>query len=147
MTRTLRWLVIGTGLVSAACRSPTGGHHGGGGGGGGGAGAGSVAVSPPTACLTAGQTVQLTTIAKDSAGNVLTGYTVTWTTSNAAVATVSATGLVTGVAAGSATITAEHKGYSATAGIALQTGAATASLRTIRFRFAIGDGGAMLQFD
>ena len=52
---------------------------------------------------------------------------------------------MTGAAPGSATITATSKGHSGTAGVALQTGTATAALRTVRFRFAIGDGGAMLQ--
>src|SRR5205814_4107300 len=47
-----------------------------------------------------------------TAGNVLTGRTISWTSSNAAVATVSGTGLVSGVAAGSATITATSEGRS-----------------------------------
>jgi len=38
---------------------------------------------------------------------------VTWTTSNALIAAVSATGVVTGVAPGSATITATSEGKSA----------------------------------
>src|SRR6266487_3552820 len=66
----------------------------------------SVTVSPAAASLTAGQTVQLAAVTRDSAGNVLTGRTVTWTTTNNGVATVSATGLVAGVATGSATVTA-----------------------------------------
>lgn len=61
-----------------------------------------VSVSPTTASVTAGLTQQLTaTIAPANATNT----NVTWTSSNAAVATVSATGLVTAVAAGTATIT------------------------------------------
>src|SRR5207249_6507615 len=65
-----------------------------------------VAVAPATASLTVGQTVQLTATPKDSAGSALTGRTVTWASSNTAVATVSPSGLVTSKAAGSATITA-----------------------------------------
>jgi uncharacterized protein YjdB len=77
----------------------------------------SVTVSPPTATVTVGATVQLTATTTDAAGNVLTGRTVTWTSDNTAVATVDATGLVTGVAAGTATITATSEGQTGTAAI------------------------------
>ena len=76
-----------------------------------------VAVSPATANLTAGQTAQLSATPKDASGNPLTGRVITWATSNAAVATVSAGGLVTAVAAGSATITATSEGQSGTAAV------------------------------
>src|SRR5437773_2676233 len=77
----------------------------------------SVTVSPTTASLTVGATTQLTATPKDASGTALSGRTVTWATSNAAVATVSASGLVRGVAAGSATITAASEGKSGTAAI------------------------------
>jgi hypothetical protein len=140
---------MGTGLTLGACKTPTGGHGSGGGNGGGNGGGGtnvaSVTVTPPTACLAAGQTVQLMATTKDSAGDVLTGHVVGWASGNVPVASVDQNGLVTGVAQGSATITATSQGHSGTAGIALQTGTATASLRSVRFHFALGDGGAMLQ--
>jgi uncharacterized protein YjdB len=66
----------------------------------------SVTVSPAPASVTVGQTVQLTATPKDANGNSLTGRVVTWTTSDAAVATVSASGLVSGLVVGTATITA-----------------------------------------
>src|SRR6266498_3244983 len=75
----------------------------------------SVAVSPATATIPAGQTAQLTATPKDASGNTLTGRTVSWASSNTAFATVSASGLVTGKAAGSATITATSEGKSGTA--------------------------------
>jgi uncharacterized protein YjdB len=75
----------------------------------------SVIVSPATASVPAGQTVQLTGTPRDAGGNPLTGRVVTWTTNNASVATVSPSGLVNGVAPGSATITAWSEGVSATA--------------------------------
>src|SRR2546426_4351491 len=75
----------------------------------------SVTVSPATTSVTVGATIQLTATAKDANGTALSGRTVTWATSNAAAATVSASGLVTGVAAGSATITATSEGQSGTA--------------------------------
>jgi len=77
----------------------------------------SVTVSPAAASVQGGATVQLGDVTKDSAGNLLTGRTVSWMISNAAVATVSASGLVTGVAAGSATITATSEGKSGTSTI------------------------------
>lgn len=53
-----------------------------------------------------GQTRQFVAVVKDQAGAQIPNASVTWTSSNTAVATVSGTGLASGVAAGSATITA-----------------------------------------
>ena len=74
----------------------------------------SVTVSPATASVQVGGTLPLGDVTKDSAGNLLTGRTVSWMTSNGAVATVSASGLVTALTAGSATITATSEGHSGT---------------------------------
>ncbi len=79
----------------------------------------SVSVSPTSASLQTGQTVQLTATPKDASGNPLSGRAVSWTTSNGAVATVSSSGLVTGAAAGSATITATSESQSATSAISV----------------------------
>jgi len=75
----------------------------------------SITVALASVSLTAGQTTQATATLRDSAGNALTGRTITWSSSDQALATVSATGLVTAVAAGSTTIiaTAEEKTGSA----------------------------------
>lgn len=67
--------------------------------------------------LVVGQTTQGTASTRDASGNVLTGRTVTWSSSNTAVATVNGSGLVTAVGAGSATITATSEGVNATANI------------------------------
>jgi uncharacterized protein YjdB len=75
----------------------------------------SVAVSLGASSLTVGQTTQGTAVLKDASGTVLTGRTITWASANTAVATVSATGLVTAVGAGSAGITASSEGQSGTA--------------------------------
>src|SRR5437867_843488 len=77
----------------------------------------SVSVTPAAASVTVGQSVQLAATLKDSSGNVLTGRTVAWATNAAGVATVSASGLVTGVAVGAATVTATSEGQSGTATI------------------------------
>src|SRR5205809_689996 len=77
----------------------------------------SVTVSPAPASVQAGQTVQLTATPKDANGNTLTGRTVTWASSNTSVGTVNASGLVTGVVAGSTTITATSEGKSGTSAV------------------------------
>src|SRR5207245_1164673 len=78
-----------------------------------------VSVTPASATLAVGGAQQLAATLTDSSANVLTGRTVTWASSNTAVATVSVTGLVTGVAAGAATITATSEGQSGVAAIAV----------------------------
>src|SRR5256712_8839888 len=75
----------------------------------------SVTVSPPSASIATGATVQLTATTKDAGGNVLTGRAISWGGSNTTVASVSASGLITGVTAGAVTITATSAGTSGTA--------------------------------
>jgi len=82
----------------------------------------SVEVTPATASVPVGGTVQLTATAKDAGGQPLTGRTFTWTSSAPGVATVSAAGLVRGVAQGPATITATSEGKSGTAGVTVTAG-------------------------
>src|SRR2546430_6483692 len=53
--------------------------------------------------LTVGQTVQASAIAQGASGGALTGITIAWSSSNAAVASVSSAGLVTAVAPGTST--------------------------------------------
>jgi trimeric autotransporter adhesin len=53
-----------------------------------------------------GTTAQLTAVALDNTGAQLVGVTFQWISSDNAIATVSSTGLVTGVAAGTARISA-----------------------------------------
>ncbi len=66
----------------------------------------SVAVAPTSAALVAGGSQQLSASSFDQVGNLLSGATITWGSNAPAVATVSASGLVTGVGAGSALISA-----------------------------------------
>ncbi len=75
----------------------------------------SVAVTPRTAPLVSlGETIQLTASAQDASGNAISGKTFTWSSSDANVATVSASGLVTAVANGSVRIMATSDGVSGT---------------------------------
>lgn len=89
-----------------------------------------VSVSPASATLVAGATQQLTAATLDASGNALSGRVVTWTSSDATRATVSAAGLVTAVAAGTTTITATSEAQSGTAAITV-TAAAPGSAPTI----------------
>jgi len=75
----------------------------------------SVTVSPASASVGIAQTVQLTATPKDANGNPLTGRVVTWASSNPLVASVTSSGLVTGLVAGTATITATSEGQNGTA--------------------------------
>ena len=74
----------------------------------------SVVVSPNPASAAIGQKARLTATAKDASGGVLIGRTITWTSSNPAVASVSANGLVTAISVGTATISATTAGVSGT---------------------------------
>ncbi|HEX7122208.1 MAG TPA: Ig-like domain-containing protein [Gemmatimonadaceae bacterium] len=73
----------------------------------------SVQITPNAPALTVGQTLQLTATLADATGKPITGRTVTWTSSAQQYVTVSGTGLLTGVAAGTAKITATAEGKSA----------------------------------
>jgi myo-inositol-hexaphosphate 3-phosphohydrolase/PKD repeat protein len=92
--------------------------RGGGGGGGECTAVASVEVSPASASVLEGSTLQLAAAAKDAAGNPLSGCTVTWSTTDASIAIVSASGRVTAVSetligsARQATITATTEGVS-----------------------------------
>lgn len=74
----------------------------------------SVAVTAPSTAVNVGATVQLTATPKDQNGSPIAA-TVTWSSGATSVATVSSSGLVTGVAAGTANITALATMGSATA--------------------------------
>jgi len=65
-----------------------------------------VSVSPASASLQVGGTTPLSATTRDGGGNILNGRAIAWSSSNPLVSTVSGSGLVTAIAAGSATITA-----------------------------------------
>jgi uncharacterized protein YjdB len=72
----------------------------------------SVVVTPDAATLTVGESKQLDAKTYDAGGSELSGRTITWSSSNEDVASVSSTGKVLAVAPGSATITATSEGKS-----------------------------------
>ncbi len=75
-----------------------------------------ISVLPATSSIQIGSTEQLQAVAKDQDGNVVSGTTFAFSGSNS-VATVSGTGLVKGVSAGTATITISAGGMSASTSI------------------------------
>src|SRR5687767_13797753 len=76
----------------------------------------SVTVTPPVAAIEVGRTEQLTASPRDAAGNVLTNP-VTWSSASPTIASVNGSGLVTGVAVGTTTVTAASGGQQASATI------------------------------
>lgn len=79
----------------------------------------SITISPSAAQLDVGQAQQFTATPRDRFGVALSGRAITWTSSATVVATVSSTGLVQAVAAGSATITATSEGVTALASVSV----------------------------
>jgi len=78
-----------------------------------------VGVSGAVTTLLPGQSEQLSATLKDAAGTLLTGRTVTWTSTDTQAVRVSAAGLASGVLPGSAGITATSEGKSGTLALAV----------------------------
>lgn len=98
--RTPACLVLATALLLGACSDDSGNLT------GAGAKVATVEVSAPSTSLVSRETLQLSATAKDGSGQVLAGATLAWASSDTTVATVSETGVVSGVRAGEVTITA-----------------------------------------
>lgn len=78
----------------------------------------SVTIAPASASVAVGETQQLIATARDAGGTQVSA-TFTWSSSDGSLASVDANGLVTGVAEGTATITATTGGISGTAAVAV----------------------------
>jgi uncharacterized protein YjdB len=85
-----------------------------------------VTISPSAPGVAVGDSVQLNAVLKDASGNTLTGRVVSWSSGATSIATVTNTGMVTGVAAGTAVITATSEGQVGTVTVTV-----TSSLRTV----------------
>lgn len=79
-----------------------------------------VRISAPATELFVGQSVQLTATALDAAGADLAAGDASWSSTNAAVATVSETGLLIAMAPGSATMKATIAGKTASMGVTVE---------------------------
>src|SRR5256884_9760299 len=102
--RTLRAAILVT--VAACSSGPSAEHH---------VAVAAVAVSPRSVVLRVGQAAQLIAVPLDAHGVPL-ARTVAWASDDSAVATVTGTGRVAGLAAGRATITATPAGRSGATG-------------------------------
>jgi parallel beta-helix repeat protein len=80
-----------------------------------------VSVTPGAGIVETGKTLQLTATPRDASGNPLSGRTVAWASSAEGVATVSSSGLVTGVSVGTVTITASSEGKTGSATVQVST--------------------------
>jgi len=85
----------------------------------------SVTLSAANTRLLTDSTSQLTVVIKDGSGTTLTGRTVAYTSSDATIATVSATGLVAPLRAGAVTITATSEGVAGSLGFTMYLNPAT----------------------
>jgi hypothetical protein len=79
-----------------------------------------VVVTPSADTVVVGSSVTLSAATLDANGGTLTGRTVTWLSSSSAVAQVSSSGVVTGVASGVATITAQSEGKQGAAQVTVE---------------------------
>jgi uncharacterized protein YjdB len=97
-----------------------------------------VQITPATVSVRIASSVPLTARALDSEGNTLQ-RTLSWTTSDASVAIVSAAGVVSGVAPGAATITATSDGRSGTAAVTVSVNpVATVAVSPARDTIGVG---------
>ena len=70
----------------------------------------SITVFPSASSIVVGQTRQYTAVVKDTNGNILSGVTVGWSSSDQGVATIDSSGLAQGLGLGTTTITASQNG-------------------------------------
>ena len=77
----------------------------------------SVAVALSAPSLVVGQTGNATATLRNSRGDVLTGRVIAWSSSNAGIASVNSSGVVTAVSAGSANIIATSEGQNGSAAL------------------------------
>ena len=119
-----------------------------------------LAVSPDSALLAVGDRLPLTVSARDSGSTLIAQPTITWSSADPAFATVDTAGVVTGVAVGTARITATAGPTSQTVKVVVQnlsvayvdasytgtsTGTATAPYKTIGEAVAAVDTGGVVR--
>src|SRR5690606_2276951 len=80
-----------------------------------------VVVTPATATVDAGESVQLSAAARDAGNAAIAGAIFEWTSSDTTVATVASNGRVTGVKAGTARINANYGGRTGSAQLTVRT--------------------------
>jgi hypothetical protein len=81
-----------------------------------------VSVTLASSTLLVGQTTEATGVTRDANNNVITGRPISWSSSNAQIASVSNNGAVTGLAAGSTTIIGTSESKSGSAQVTVSAG-------------------------
>lgn len=104
-----------------------------------------ITVDPPSPTISAGTSTTLTATLKDSAGQVITGRTPTWTTSNPQTASVTQGGVVSGMLIGTADIVASIEGKEAKATVTVNTATTPVAIITLTPSTAAMSGGAKKQ--
>ncbi len=98
----------------------------------------SIEVTPRLSSARVGATQQLAAVAKDASGNAMSGESITWSSSEPTVATVSPSGLVTYVGSGSTAIIASARGTTGFATIVSDANVATVSITPATFNLQLG---------
>lgn len=107
-----------------------------------------VTATPTSFSLLHGQTQQLTVVARDVLGNILTGRVTTFVPADPTVATVSATGLVTAQGTlGSTTILIDVEGAQTVVGIAIQPAVASVVVTPSPVSIGIGSSVQMVSVE
>ena len=100
----------------------------------------SVVVSPSTATVAVGSQLTLGVEVRDADGNLLPGIHVTWASEDEALATVSQSGVVTGVGVGTVLIAASARGKDAFARLTISpTAVASIRLSTVNQSMYLGE--------
>lgn len=102
-----------------------------------------VEIKPDTLTVTRGATGQLTATARDSSGQIVSGLTTTWASSNPAVATVDQNGRVAAIASGTSTVTATIGGTAGSAVVVVPVQVATVSITPDTLTLTPGTAGQL----
>jgi uncharacterized protein YjdB len=99
----------------------------------------SITLSPTSGSVSVNGSQTFTATALDSNGQTVTNQTFTWASSNTGVATITAAGVATGVAAGSTQITASDAGVTSTAAtLTVNPAIATVTLTPLSATIKVG---------
>lgn len=100
-----------------------------------------IAIDPVAVTVFRGASTQLTALVTNSTGHQLSGIAITWATADSDIATVSASGAITGRSAGQSLVSASASGLTATAPIAVLL--ATGELQVTPVTLGLVPGGTL----
>jgi hypothetical protein len=98
-----------------------------------------IRVRPDQSTLQPGDTLRMLGTPQDAAGRTVDGRELVWTSSNASVARVSSSGLVTAIARGTASITATSEGVAGSATLTVQDRVATVTVSPEMDDLSVGE--------